>query len=557
METGDARPVDLERVNAGNSALPSSKQNIEVPKVVKPNHLPKSVAKSISKRDIIESMKSMEQQNIDLAASKLVATSNANQINEWNVIKKGKKVKVVKDIKTESEVQDNKTKEELNIVEVEISPVAMVDTPKKASYNIVQQKPKKSKNKSKKKKPLHLLVKQNGFEIIEPTFNSTAKIDEEKQEISDDEPEITDLEIINVSSEIFKEFFLNPGIESQIVTNTKFDRTPESNDLNMTARKIFDYDDDIIDISDEDFCYKSSIPVEMLVKEVHKKLYEPEVTKKVVPEFQYTSESLPENFTKIEIFETSEAEHVLKDYSEKELFKKPQSELQISNGTELKLEMLVEAQNATQHDVLNKPEACKTKSAVSNDKLDECLKLTENQLTQPEAMKNQVEGKKKTVAKRAQITNIQSPDPRIGPLIDNSSRTNIAALERDLIENLRQFDDDFNLKSPIINPLFDFPITSAVRKWLQEKQNESFDSLFHIQNLKKLTELYDNNDEDNDDETESDISEKEPKSESDSDYGSDFQAKANDSSPMSSRNAKGSSSKCSKLIAKESFCALM
>ena len=547
-----------------------SKQNIEAKTVFKTSHLPKIGTKSVSKRDIIESIKSMEQQNIDLAASKPTATTSANQVNEWNVIKKGKKVKIVKDIKTESELQDDKLKEELIVVQVEVDAIAMVD-PKKASCNSVQQKPKKSKNKSKKKKPLHLSVKQNGFEIIEPTFNSTAKIgetfDEEEQEISDEDPEITDLEIINVSSDIFKEFVLYPGIESQIVTNTKVDGPSESNDLNMTARKILDYDDDIIDISDEDFCCKSTIPAEILLKEFHKKLNEPEATKKerIEQEIQFTSKST-ESFTKCKIYEPMEStktpgtENTLENYSEKTLFVKPQPDLQISNETESKLELPIETQSFTQLEDLNKPEIrlYETTSVVSNEKHVKYLYTTKNKQIQAEAIKIQVEeSNKKTVAKSAQFINYQSPDRNFGSLIDNSRRTNIAALERDLIKNLRQFDDDFNLKSPIINPLFDFPITSAVRKWLQEKQNESFDSIFHMQNLKKLTELFDNSGDDDDDETESDISEKELKSETDSDYGSDFQAKANDSSPISSHSTKGVSSKCSKLIAKESFCALM
>jgi hypothetical protein len=125
------------------------------------------------------------------------------------------------------------------------------------------------------------------------------------------------------------------------------------------------------------------------------------------------------------------------------------------------------------------------------------------------------------------------------------------------MENLKMLDDGIDIKSPIINPLYDFPITSAVQKWLQEKQCESFESLFRIENFKKLSELYDDCENDDD---ESDISDSPIKSEAtDSDYASDIQVKVN-GSPASS-NAKIDTkitSRCNnKIIVKESFCALM
>ena len=119
-------------------------------------------------------------------------------------------------------------------------------------------------------------------------------------------------------------------------------------------------------------------------------------------------------------------------------------------------------------------------------------------------------------------------------------KENVADLERDLKKNLKLLngDDDIQLKSPIINPLTDFPITNAIQKWLQTKQNESFDSLFHIQNFKKLhltEDVDDDDDEDDEDDYEDDDTEEEDTESEisdkpitdDSDYASDIQVKTN------------------------------
>lgn len=131
---------------------------------------------------------------------------------------------------------------------------------------------------------------------------------------------------------------------------------------------------------------------------------------------------------------------------------------------------------------------------------------------------------------------------------------NIAELERDLMENLKILDDGIDIKSPIINPLYDFPITSAVQKWLQEKQHESFENLFRLENFKKLSELYD--DCENDEDDKSDISDSKSGDTTDSDYASDIQVNKINGSPASS-NAKITSRCNNKVIVKESFCALM
>ena len=425
----------------------------------------------------------MEQQNIDLMATKHQASkTNANRDDEWNVIKKGKKVKVVKDIKMEltaSDVKDvvkevvkeeKEKPEEIKIVE-KTETISLPEVVKKSPP--AQNKPKKTKNKGKKKKA-HLMVKQDGFEIIEPEFNSTPTVEDEADEVSQDvseEETIVESDISIKSSEngTEHEIVLNgfeDVVEKTVATvavavkeedEAQVKKILEVNDLTKVIKVVEEDDDAVIDISDEDICCKvSSIPLALTpVQEV---------------------------VSKVEVaFETA----------------KIPAKIQEITKPELKLEIPV---------------------------------------------KKEVE-----------------PKPELFQDTDFfNDRTNIAALERDLMENLRLLDDEIDLKSPIINPLYDFPITSAVQKWLQAKQNESFDNLFHVQNFQKLSDLYD--EDDDEDETESDISEKELKSETDSDYASDFHSKANGGSPTCSTHAKGSSeksSKCNKLIAKESFCALM
>jgi hypothetical protein len=559
----DAPSVNLERKDTTTAPLPKPK--VEAPKVTKTSH-PSKQTNRVSKKEIIEGIKSMEQQNIDLAATKPAAATNASQIDEWNVIKNGKKVKVVKDIKLELDVQDVKKDkvEEIKIedVKVEVTAVtAVLETAKKPT--LVQQKSKKSKTKNKKKKPM--MVKQNGFEIIEPEFNSVKTeeiVDEETQELSDDEPEITESEVLNVDAELFENLVLNGEIENgenesevaieeeiiiKKVEEVTKEKTLEVNDLPEAKKKVVFDDDAVIDISDEDICSKVVIPVEMLVEEAQEKIEVPKVVKKMeVEKKPEVLKTLEDQIVKSEVQAVKkklDSPEIIKTPDlltpevplQQELATKPQPEVQQTKKPELKLEI-------PKSDVLRKQEI-----PVVQSKPEVVKKQPESVKKQPELSKKQSEATKTPEA---------LPEIPQDPFNDAdflNDRTNIAALERDLMENLRLLDDDFDLKSPIINPLYDFPITSAVRKWLQEKETESFDSLFHVQNLRKLSELYE--DDDDEDETESDISEKEMKSETDSDYASDFQAKVNGNSPTCSTHAKGS--KCNKLIAKESFCALM
>lgn len=440
-------------------------------KVTKTSHSSKPPATRASKKEIIEGIKSMEQQNIDL--TKHHPKANASNNDDWNVIKNGRKVKVVRDIKAEttsSDVKDVKADkvEENKIEDTKTELVAVPDQPKKTQPTL--NKAKKSKNKNKKKKS-HFMAKQDGFEIIEPEFNNAPSndADDDAQDLSEDETCIESERTLSHSE--VDEIVVLKHVESDAAAPAEEptpeitqEESPEADDLPLADN----IEDTVIDISDADICSNATI------MQISNDEYE-------------------------------------------------------STAADTSTETLVE----------EKPEAIN--SVPIEAEIDE--QKTTKQKTKKQA-------KIDRVAKEA--------EPKCDPFQDMeffNDRSNIADLERDLMENLKLLDEDIELKSPIINPLYDFPITSAVHKWLQAKQNESFDSLFHVQNFQKLSELYREND---DDETESDISERELKCETDSDYASDF--KANGNSPTCSTHAKASSeksSKCNKLIAKESFCALM
>lgn len=545
--------VDLEHKEPSHA---SPKSKVEAPKATKTSHPTKPTAGRASKKEIIEGIKSMEQQNIDLMASKHQTVTNANHDDEWNVIKKGKKVKVVKDIKLElssSDVQEDR-KDKIKEVKIEQPRVEITSLPEPTKKSPpAPSKPKKSKGKNKKKKQ-HMSVKQDGFEIIEPEFNHAPAMeaDEATPEMSEDETAIESDEILPESAmgepEVAENVVLNDvetkiepavAVEQGIVATkveyvaqvpvAKDEKSPEVIDLPKAIGK-FDEDDDVIDISDEDICCKVNIPLELAS----------------VQEVEHVIEALKELKVQVKTEVVDKKPEVQANKLEVEV-KKFEVQVAISEVQAIKPEvqaikpevqaMKPEVQAIKPEVQLTVPVVQAVKSESQPVKLEVQAKKSENHVIKPE-----VPAKKE----------IDGPLDPFQDMDFFNDRTNIAALERDLMENLRLLDDDFDLKSPIINPLYDFPITSAVRKWLQAKESESFDSLFHVQNFKKLSELYD---DDEDDETESEISEKEMKSETDSDYASDFQAKANGNSPTCSTHAKGS--KCNKLIAKESFCALM
>lgn len=519
------------------------------PKVTKTSHPVKASTNRVSKKEIIEGIKSMEQQNIDLMATKHQTMKNASQDDEWNVIKNGRKVKVVKDIKelTSTDVQEVKqdkiVAEEKKIEELKTEVASVPEVVKKSPHAPI--KPKKSKGKNKKKKS-HLLAKQDGFEIIEPEFNNVPANDAEDgedddvtQDMTDDELEIPSQSVISEPEAVenvvlnIAEAVVEPVVtveqevkEAQQKPAAVKEKSPEVNDLPEIIKIFVENEDDaVIDISDEDISRKvNEISLEITSIQA--------VVENVEQEVQLKPQAVPEVQANIEIQAELKVQEDVQKEVKQEIQEKQEVEIKKEALTLLEVHVKKEAQIITE--AIEKPEVQ--------------LKVNVN-------VKSKVQVKQEVPVKVETL-------PKLNPFQDTdffNNRKNIADLERDLIENLRLLDDEIDLKSPIINPLYDFPITSAVRKWLQAKENESFDNLFHVQNFKKLSELFEDEDDD-EDETESDISEKELKSETDSDYASDFQAKANGGSPTCSTHAKGSSekpSKCNKLIAKESFCALM
>lgn len=521
------------KVNSDESVVKPTalKTKVEAQKVTKTSQQSsKPLSSRVSKKEIIDGIKSMEQQNIDL--TKHHAIVNANHVDEWNVIKNGKKVKVAKDIKMElssSDVRESKPDkvDEIKIEEPTRTEVVIVpETVKKSAP--APNKSKKPKNKGKKKKS-HLLAKQDGFEITEPEFNTPPA--DADQNLSDDETAV-ESEILfsepeaveNVVLSILEEK-IEPVVELVELSNEVCEQkmaAPEVNDLPVINKFIANEDDDVIDISDEDICGQIILELSS------------------IPEVELVA-----------ALEASEKQNELKKEIEKEV-NKSKADVELKQKVVTKLEAQVKSEIKLA-DVPEIPEVVKE---------DAKLKVEQQQCEAKKEPEVQSERgvQKKPAQLKLEIPKKKDEKVKVDPFRDSdffNDKTNIAALERDLMENLKLLDDEIELKSPIINPLYDFPITSAVHKWLQAKQSESFDSLFHVQNFQKLSCRFDENEEDGDgDETASDISEKELKSETDSDYASDTHAKANGGSPTCSTHAKVSS-KCNKLVAKESFCALM
>lgn len=485
---------DLETKISKNGTKTSQNQSLPPPLPVR-----------ATKKEIMEGTKSMEQQNINLNQCKSLASNNVaaqQQDVEWNVIKKGKKVKVVKDDASEHQTPTKKdlTPEIVTVKVQEVnneisgkktitSPIATSTKPSAAPKN-------KSKGKNKKKKSQHSMAKQqDGFEIIEPQFGNASKSDEVNvASAGEEEEEDTVIEEtfedeqpteITIASENIVE-----KMELLIVTDDNAEKEKEEvpeevkSQTEVILQKLNNLEDDssaVIDISDEEICCKTSIELNLA-----------EIAQEII-ENEKPAEIVEEEVRSVEI--SQQLSEVIKDLTEE---------------TEVKDEKITQ------------------ELPIELDNTDSC------------------------------------PSRPLTPTFDDISffgdNKNIAELERDLIENLRNMDDGIDIKSPLINPLYDFPITTAVSKWLQERQHESFDSLFHVQNFKKLSELYDECDD------ESDISESPIKSETtDSDYGSDCQVKAN-GSPTSSKSTtsakndkkqavRGMNNKLK--IVKESFCALM
>lgn len=507
--------VDLEQPQTKAVKGKASQQQQPQQQIIKSLPLPLPVR--ATKKEIMEGIKSMEQQNINLN-QKLVAIVPAATDVEWNVIKKGKKVKVVKD---EEEIQKAKVEiEEMPRVKG-TSPTKSIEITTKTQETTVsiQKKPstagsiaqvtsvksKKSKSKGKKKKSQHMMTKQHdGFEIIEPKFENPSKEtvcsegededeEEEEETIIEDDPTT---ELIPECEELVKKLELlivdddnNLGKEEdkqqlqQVLVKENGEMLEEVDEVILKKFITDDNDDAIIDISDEEICHSKLIELDLA--EIAQEMIKKDI----------------DDDGSLESCEVLEKEEVVEEPIKK------------SKEVSLKLQ-------------INIPQVKK------EEPVEEIIEMH---------------------------------TPTFDDIHFFADHKNIAELERDLIENLRSIDDGIDIKSPLINPLYDFPITTAVSKWLQEKQNESFDHLFHVQNLKKLSELFDEYDD------ESDISESPIKSETtDSDYGSDCQVKMSNGSPSttSSKSSSATSAKIEKKhavkgasnklrIVKESFCALM
>lgn len=491
-----------------NDDQAKSKVNQENSKVVKTSQA--NVKNSrVTKREIIQGIKSMEQQNIDLMATKHTQVTNANQDDEWNVIKKGKKVKVVRESEGEKKTivvvqdvvnnnietksNDESTTTKLSSVQQNHENNNVKKSSLKVTATVVN---KKTKNKGKKKKP-NLMIKQDGFEIIEPEFTkpSSSTIDETTRNEGEDEDD---------------------------------DEEPETS--NDECAEVIHNENQVLRINDKsDECIKKEIAVEKSESVVA-------IAAAAVVD---VVNIISNDCVAIDVNDLTKAQDI----------EVVDTVIDISDDD-------IRSSKALITEILKIPKEEDSHEIVDEKQEETIIYKTQKNLMSPEV---QVEkAPKKIVADNSVTTSTTVDNNNFQDSDFFNDRSNIADLERDLIENLRQYDEDIEFKSPIINPLYDFPITSAVQKWLHAKQNESFDSLFHVQNLQKLCEIYnDVNDDDEDDETESEISEKEMKSETDSDYASDFHAKTNGNSPTCSNHAKSSRS-CNKLIAsKESFCALM
>lgn len=466
-------------------------QNQSVPKMKgemltknKTSHTSKISNGRVTKREIIDGIKSMEQQNINLISTsknQINPTNNNKVDDDWNIIKNGKKIKVLKDtddghlnsnnfdeIKVENVVEVN-----AEIVKEEAKPIVIYPEKTNSSIKKTTQQPQLSKSmpqtannlkakknvkgKNKKKKS-HLMTKQqDGFEIIEPEFGNSSNENKKSEEDEEEEEEA-----------------INETIEEDVDSATEYSIE------NILGTNVECVISNVVTVNE---CENLNIVKEL---EPLKEIEEEEIILKVLN--VQASQSLESN-------KSQDVYDAVIDISDEEISSRTSIEIDLSIAQEI---ADIEKEDEKQGD-----------GNKSNDVFDD-INFFEN-------------------------------------------RKNIAELERDLMENLKILDDGIDIKSPIINPLFDFPITSAVQKWLQEKQNESFECLFRIENFKKLSELYDDCEDD-----ESDISDSPVKSEAtDSDYASDIQIKVNGSPASSNAKIDTKITSNNKIIVKESFCALM
>ncbi|CAO1335368.1 unnamed protein product [Diamesa hyperborea] len=483
----------------------------------------------VTKKENIESIKQMEQQNIDLLALSKLQTNPVKELDvEWNVIKKGKRIKVVNKHGVVEEAQKEVVKLEKDSIEIvkdTIIPEQAHNTDENSKESKVVtkeiitkptaiiQKPKKSKAKNKKNKKLVCGSKLDGFEIIEPDFGVKVNGIQEKQELnengieeSDDESTVPienglshDSDEDDTISDEIKEMSEEDIAEllNENAAPTHLDDEKDANLIETLNNLLADDDNEIIDISDDDICPKMASP--------------PPVLGKITESKKIKEETIIVKAEKIKEQVNLECEEIKSDVSERT------SQITIPS--------------------VATPQSNKVKDSVKSVELkNEVIPVVyQNGIKEKKMVKVEEE-----IIVATKVTPKQKALKEESPVFDYNYKIkeNVADLERDLKKNLRLLngDEDIEFKSPIINPLTDFPITNAIQKWLQTKQNESFDSLFHVQNFKKLHLNEDDGDDEDDEDddyegndteedTESEISDK-PITD-DSDYASDIQVKAN------------------------------
>ncbi|CAO1340929.1 unnamed protein product [Diamesa serratosioi] len=474
----------------------------------------------VTKKENIESIKQMEQQNIDLLAISKLQTKPVVELDvEWNVIKKGKRIKIA----NKNGIIDEAQKEMLKVEKIPIETTK--DTPipeqtqntdenskesivktKETKVALVNQKAKKSKTKNKKNKKLICGSKLDGFEIIEPDFGAKLNGIQQKKDIyengidvSDDDITISE-DINEISEEDIAELLKENAASMHLDDDKDAELIDILNDL------LADDDNEIIDIIQkkvEEHVNKRQVPIlknEKSLAKVEAPVVDVEAHNKIVGASNFNIEA-----TVPEI-------HAMKA-------KTAVVNVSSAKNQENKIKNIEKSIKQVKDSV--KPDELKIEPAVYQNGIEEQKMV--------EVVEEVIEAKK--VVPKQNITKERSPIFDYNYMV----KENVANLERDFKKNLKLFngDEDIELKSPIINPLTDFPITNAIQKWLQTKQNESFDSLFHVQNFKKLhlTESDEADeddyeaDEDDEEDTESETSDK-PITD-DSDYASDIQVKTN------------------------------
>lgn len=513
-------------------------------------------AAKTTKKEIIESLKSMEQQNIDLMANNKMQQQLLNQQKqqqqqeiEWNVIRssKGKRIKF-----TNKHLNGNNEKIEQNEVAVETpvkSEETQIEKPKEESTQeegssqpkdspiIVSKnlkKAKKPKNKKNSSKKVLMTGKLEGFEIIEPEFGVST------ENKSADEPEIMQESDNEFEAENETEIVDQIEIETESVTLLTSDIAQEDNsekvqnieEINVTKPEIAEpivlpktipneynaqvensiveelllktraspHEDEIIDINDNDIrCSIIATEPPQIVEEIEKIVRIHSAPKTVEENLSFIVADLSESNDKdVEIKEISEKfveskvsivpVEALETVIEEKLDVVEVTEEKIEKKMEMPLKAINKSASPPKETVIPrgspKKDLTSTKSRQkSKEKDPKDTKAPKEKSVNQKEKRNSVKDKKDLKEKTPEI-------PENHPLLDkeNFKKENIAELEREVAENLKMLDTDIEIKSPIImkNLITDFPITNAIKQWLNEKQNESFDKLFYVPNDPKI-----------------------------------------------------------------------